>query len=207
MKKTLFLSMMLVAVLALSACSRQNTAPVTPAPQQNEPVGGGNQLILEGEADTSAIDTDISTWKSYTNDSCDFSIKFPSSYVVLSDMATCADGTDYNAQTYNVIHIANQEGCLITELGQQPAKGCEIHSVYLLNSEPSASGPNITNSTELVDDVQSNRITIIESQVGQITVATPYNNVWYNYLYSFASANLDTAEKTLEKILSTVEFK
>ncbi len=223
MKKTIYISVAAIVLIVLglaymqiskvdevrenSSVVKQTETKTSPQNEANdEKVGGGSQLVLRGEADTIAIDTDISTWTTYTNDSCDFTIKFPSSYVVLSPPAICADGTDYNAQTYNVVNIANQNGCLIMQLGQQPAEGCEIHSVYLLNSEPSASGASITNSTETVDGIPAKRITSVESSAGQITVAIPYNGIWYNYLYSFASGNLTTAEQTIGRILSTIEF-
>ena len=199
------------SVVKLQDETKSNLVIPSTKPQneaKDKKVGGGSQLVLEGEADTSAIDADISTWTTYTNDSCNFTIKFPSSYVVLSDMQTCSEEVDYDTETRNVVSIANQAGCLVTQLGQQPAVGCEMHEIYVWNNTENGTGPTITHSTRLVDGIQSKQMTIVGEghPAGQIVIGIPYNELWYTYRYSFGADNLDVAESTLERILSTIEF-
>ncbi len=166
--------------------------------------GGGSMLELTGDGDTTSLESDTADWATYTNESCNFSIKFPESYIEIRESNECTDGKDYNASTTLVVpQIANQDGCLINELGQSMAENCEIHEIFVLNSEPTAEGTGITNTTTTVAGIDSKVI----STNSQITIAIPYEGLWYNYLYSFAPGNKANAEQLIEKIAETIEFE
>jgi len=190
MKKVLAISSVLLGVVFLAGCGQQpvsQTQPTTSAPVATQPPINQNQQIIQPttgqvtQPDTTNLNNETASWKTYTNSKSGFEVKYPNTWKVSE-----------NDNQINLMPIGGQDVSLMFFVYNVPLNDAEL--LLPLFSVP---GRNVDSRTDVnINGINWVKLIVEENQIAQLTY---HNGKTYAAQYSIF-------ENISPEIMSTLKF-